>query len=166
MNAEPLKFLDPSKVRIWMPENAAHPRAEIEGDRCLPEARIRCAFPLSKPNEFFSLQDGAGKEVGLLSSLEGMDADSLAVVRGVLDRVYFTPKIASIEDLRQDAGMWKFSVKTQRGDTEFYVRNWRDSSHEIQLKRWVISSVDGLRFEIPDIEALDAKSQLLLERLF
>ncbi len=61
--------------------------------------------------------------------------------------------------------MWRFSVSTGRGDAEFYVRNWRDSAHEVSPGRWLIHSVDGGRFEIPDIGTLDAKSQRLLDQL-
>ena len=79
---------------------------------------------------------------------------------------YFTPTILSIESLRQDGGMWLFKVETQRGPAEFYVRNWRDSSHEISHLRFQIVSVDGQRFEIRDLNALDERSQALLDQLF
>ena len=71
-----------------------------------------------------------------------------------------------IESLVQDAGMWHFKVQTQRGDAEIYVRNWRDSAYETGAGRWQILSVDGLRFTIPDINALDARSQDLLDQVF
>jgi hypothetical protein len=86
-------------------------------------------------------------------------------VNGELDRRYFTPRILRIDFLKQDAGMWKFNVETQRGLAEFYVRNWRDSAHETGGGRWQISSVDGQRYEIQSVEALDARSQALLEQL-
>ena len=57
-------------------------------------------------------------------------------------------------------------VETQRGDAEIYVRNWRDSAYETGAGRWQILSVDGLRFTIPDINALDARSQDLLDQVF
>jgi hypothetical protein len=56
-------------------------------------------------------------------------------------------------------------VRTQRGPSEFYVRNWRDSGFEISPNRWQIHSVDGGRYDIPDLGALDARSQKLMLQL-
>ncbi|HRK21093.1 MAG TPA: DUF1854 domain-containing protein, partial [Fimbriimonadaceae bacterium] len=77
-----------------------------------------------------------------------------------------TPTIRAIDSLRQDGGMWLFKVQTQRGPAEFYVRNWRDSSAEISHNRFQIVSVDGQRFEIRDLNALDDRSQAALDQLF
>ena len=61
--------------------------------------------------------------------------------------------------------MWRFSVQTQRGPAEFFVRNWRDSAVEIATNRWQIMSVDGGRFEIENITRLDAGSLRLMDQL-
>jgi hypothetical protein len=165
MGFEPARYIEPSDVRLFYPPNSSHPRAEIAGDRCLLSVRVKRVFPLSKPDSFYSLQDSSDKEVGIIRSLEGMDAESQKVVEKELDRRYYTPHIERIDVLRHDGGMWLFVVQTQRGKDDFYVRNWRDNSHEIQPGRWQILSVDGRRFEIPKIEDLDARSQHLLEQL-
>ncbi len=149
-----------------MPEAGANLRLEIENDRCLLAAVVRRAFPLSKATEFLSIQDGSGKEVGLLRSIEELDRTSHELVAQELDRRYFTPKILQLRTLKQDGGMWTFDVMTSRGPSQFYVRNWRDSSSEISPGRFIIQSVDGQRFEVPDFDALDSKSQLLIEQLF
>ncbi|HEY0867813.1 MAG TPA: DUF1854 domain-containing protein, partial [Fimbriimonas sp.] len=60
---------------------------------------------------------------------------------------------------------WRFKVRTQRGPAEFYVRNWRDSAHEIQPNRWHINSVDGGRFEIRNLESLDVDSRRLMDQI-
>lgn len=129
-------------------------------------AQFKRAFPLSNPDTFISIQDIADNEVGILESLDGLSAEEREIILDELDRRYFTPSIERIEELRQDAGMWKFVVKTQRGPAEFYVRNWRDSAHEASRGRWQIHSVDGLRFEIRQVDQLDERSQTLLEQLF
>lgn len=102
----------------------------------------------------------------MLKSLDRMKADQRELVLAELDRRYFTPSIERIDDLKQEAGMWRFVVQTQRGATEFYVRNWRDSAFEVSPGRWQIVSVDGLRFEIPKVEDLDGRSQSRLDLLF
>ncbi len=161
-----LTFLHGSKLSISKPEGADNLRVIIADDRCLMAATIRRAFPLSKPTEFLSVQDGSGKEVGVLRSLDELDNESRKLVEQELDRRYFTPKILQLRTLKQEGGMWTFDVVTSRGPSQFYVRNWRDSSSEIAPGRFVIQSVDGQRFEVPNFDALDTKSQTLIEQLF
>lgn len=162
--APTLSYLTAANLRFLPVEGAIHPRLILE-DRCLLAAHFIRVFPLSHPNGFISIQDEKGEEYGILETFVGLDEQSLSLVEAALDRRYFTPTISRIHDLRQDAGMWKFGVETQRGTTEFYVRNWRDSAHETGAGRWQIYSVDGLRFEIKNIDDLDERSQNLLEQL-
>lgn len=165
MVSEPLRYLDPDLVHVVALEGAVHPRVEIDGDRTILSARFRRIFPLSEQDSYISVQDAEGHEVGILRSLGALERSSRDLVRSALERRYFTPPITRILDLRQDAGMWRFHVQTERGEITFYVRNWRDSAHEVQNDRWMITSVDGLRYEITDVEALDARSRNHLERL-
>lgn len=166
MAASTLTYLTSSDIRVIVVPGAVHPRVEIADDRCVLGAQFKRVFPLSNPDKFISIQDQSEHEVGILESLDGLPEDQRKVIVQELDRRYFTPSIERIDDLRQDAGMWKFTVQTQRGATEFYVRNWRDSAHEATPGRWQINSVDGLRFEIRNVYELDERSQTLLEQLF
>jgi hypothetical protein len=165
MGFEPTRFLEPADVHVYYPPDSTHPRVEIAGDRCVLSARIKLLFPLSDPRRFYAVQDADDKEVGVLRSLDGMDKESKQAVSTELDRRYFTPLITQIRTLRQDGGMWLFSVRTQRGPVDFYVRNWRDNSQELQPGRWQIQTVDGQRFQILNVDDLDARSQRLLEQL-
>lgn len=142
-----------------------HLRVEISGDQTILSARIRRAFPSSKPGEYLSIQTGDNKEVAMLRSVDGLDPETRRLVDEELDRRYFTPTISQIFKLRMEAGMWRFVVATQRGETEFYVRNWRDNAFEIAPGRWLIHSVDGGRFEILDLERLDSRSRTLMDQL-
>ncbi|MCW5947833.1 MAG: DUF1854 domain-containing protein [Fimbriimonadales bacterium] len=130
------------------------------------EARVHRCFPFSAPDAFVSIQDGAAKEVGMLATLDGLDADSRRVLDAELDKRYFTPIIRRIVSLKQEASMWRWEVDTQRGRADFYVRGVRDSIHEIAPRRWQILGMDGQRYEIRDFDSLDSRSQTLFENLF
>jgi hypothetical protein len=160
-----LNYLDPGQVQIARTPGATGLRIEIVGDRTILNGKIKRIFPLTHPDKFLSIQEEGDKEVGVLRALDGMDEQSTKLVHEELDRRYFTPTILRIDDLKQDAGMWRFTVETQRGPSQFYVRNWRDNSHEVQPGRWQIHTVDGQRFDIPNLEALDARSKNLLIQL-
>jgi len=161
-----LRYLDGNTITLDRPEGASDMRAIIEGDRCVLGARLRRAFPLSHPDRYFSLQDGEGKEVGILRSLDELDHASRRVAEQEIDWRYFTPKILRLNSVKQEGGLWTFDVLTSRGPIQFYVRNWRDSSSEIAPGRFLIQSVDGQRFEIEDYSRLDTASQVLIEQLF
>jgi hypothetical protein len=160
-----LTYVRANQVRVFPVSGSVHPHVEIEGDRCVIAAQFRLVFPLSHPEKFVSIQDPADNEVAILEDLQEMRPEERDLILAALDRRYFTPSILRIDELKQDAGMWRFAVQTQRGPTEFFVRNWRDSAHEAALGRWQIHSVDGLRFEIRNVEELDERSQNLLEQL-
>lgn len=161
-----IRFLEPRSLRISKPEGAVRLRIEIEDDRCLIDAIVRRAFPMSKTDAYFSVQNAEGEEVGILRSLDDLDNEARKLIEAELDRRYFTPKILQIKSLKQEGGMWTFEVATSRGPCTFFVRNWRDSSHEMSPGRFVIQSVDGQRFEVENYEALDTRSQVLIEQLF
>ena len=162
--AEP-RYFEPAELRASRPQDAVRPRVAIGEESVILAAQIKRVFPLSNPNEFLSIQDGAGKELGILRTVEGLEPGTRQIFSEELDRRYFTPKIEGIEYLKMEAGMWHFKVRTQRGPTEFFVRNWRDSAFEIAPNRWQIHSVDGGRFDIPNLEALDAQSRKLMLQL-
>ncbi len=164
--AQALRFFEADKLRFSLPENAARLRVEVVDEYCLIDAIIRRPFPMSRPSSFLSIQNSKGEEVGMIRSLDDLDNESRKLVEREMDRRYFTPKILQLKSLKQEGGMWTFEVSTSRGPCTFYVRNWRDSSHEMAPGRFIIQSVDGQRFEVPDFDALDQKSQILIEQLF
>ena len=159
------RYLDAKEIRAWRVEGSVRLRVQIADEQTVLSAAVKRSFPLSKQSEFLSILDGAGKEVGILRTLEGLDDESRTELEAHLNRRYFTPQIDAILELSQEAGMWRFRVRTQRGMADFFVRNWRDSAYEISPHRWHIHSVDGGRFEIPNLEALDANSLRLLDQL-
>lgn len=160
-----LRYLSPNEVHLSMPPSAVHPRMELDTETH-DDVKLVAVFPLTRREEYISVIDSEGKEIGILPSLEDMDAASKEIVREQLNRRYFSPEIETIHSLKLEAGMWLFDVTTQRGRMEFYVRGWRDSAHEVTRGHWQISSVDGQRFDILDYEELDERSKTLLDKVF
>lgn len=165
MPYEAVQYLDAKQVRIRIPDGSTRLRVEIIEDRTVLSAKIKRIFPISDPDTYLSVLDGADKEIGVLRNPSELDKDSQAVLKQELDRRYFTPTIKEIRGLKQDGGMWLFNVVTQRGPVSFYVRHWRDNAYEIKPGRWHIQSVDGQRYEIIDLDALDSRSLRLLDQL-
>jgi hypothetical protein len=160
-----VNYREGKDIKAWRVPGSSHLRIELIDDQVILSARIKRFFPLSSPDQFFSIQTADDKEVCVIRKIESCDAETLALITEELDRRYFSPQISRIAEFKTVPGMLSFKVETNRGPIEFYVRNWRDSSYEVEPGRWHITSVDGIRFEIPDLSKLDRRSQWFLERL-
>jgi hypothetical protein len=91
--------------------------------------------------------------------------ESYRVLQEELERRYFIPIIQRIYSLTEEYGQMRWDVETDRGRRVFYVRNWRDNVHELSPVRYLIVAVDGSRYEIRDLNALDGRSRAWLDRL-
>lgn len=128
--------------------------------------RIARAFPLTDPDHYIGLRDAADKDIGMLVDLDGIDADSRRIIAEELERRYFIPVVRRVIRVKEEPGVITWEVETDKGDRTFYIQNLRDAVYEIvPNKRVLLTDKDGLRYEIPDVEALDAKSYTLLARV-
>lgn len=159
-----LKYLTGTEVTLHRRPDSLFLDCKI-GDEEHQNVHLVRAFPLSKPFEMISIRDAENKEYGIIEVVADLDADSKKLAEDELDRRYFTPAITKINSLKNEASMWRFDVETTRGHSDFFVRNWRDNAHELTSGRWQITSVDGGRYEILNLDDLDDRSQILIEQL-
>jgi hypothetical protein len=159
-----IKYVSGDQVKLSRRAESLFLDAKI-GDELHSNVHLIRAFPLSKPHEMISIRDAENKEFGIIESLTTLEPESKTLAEEELDRRYFTPAITKINSLKNEASMWRFNVETTRGPSDFFVRNWRDNAHELTSGRWQITSVDGGRYEILNLDSLDDKSQILIEQL-
>lgn len=159
-----LTYLDPANIELRRREGSLFLDVKID-DVWIENIRLVRAFPLSHTSAFISIRDEENKEFGIIEELSKLASTSRTLAEEELDRRYFTPAITKIKALKNDASMWWFDVETTRGPSDFYVRNWRDNAHELTPGRWQITSVDGGRYEILNLDELDERSQILIEQL-
>jgi len=164
-----IRWLDPTGVVIERLPDSVLVRIRLPNGEVYEDVQFARAFPLSHANEYISVlrREERDKfvEVGMFHTLEGMPDDSRRILDEELDRRYFTPVIEKIYSLTEEYGQHRWDVLTDRGRRVFYVRNWRDNVHELSPVRYLIVAVDGSRYEIRDLDALDAASRAQLERL-
>lgn len=162
-----LRYLEESTVsiRLALPD-AVRATCEIRGEGRFENVEVLRCFPLTIPDGYVTLIGEDGSEIGIVRDPTLLDEGSQAAMESLLSRRYFTPEIERIERLSQEASLWRWRVMTNRGEVTFYLRSVRDSIHEVAPGRWQIFSVDGQRYEIRDLSALDARSRALFEGLF
>ena len=166
INPFAVRFLDAEPLRLFRTHaEDANVRLTIDGDRSWREVRIACAFPLSKPDQYIGLRDGEDKDIGILKTLDGLDADSRTIVEEELERRYFTPRIERVLSVREDFGVVTWQVETDKGPRRFLVRNLRDSTFPLGANRLMMTDTDGNRYEFPDVRAVEPKAAVILSKV-
>lgn len=122
-------------------------------------------FPLSAGNQYLSLRDREGDEIGIIESLEDLAPAQATLLRDELDRRYFTPLIRRVESLKEEFGYSYWTVDTDAGRRRFTVQSGKNNVTMVGTGRLVIVDVDGNRFEVPDYTRLDRSVMRTLEGL-
>lgn len=157
-----LALLDPTIVLLFRHGGAL--RMTLEGDRSYLRIVLVRSFPLSDPDRYWGLLDGAGKEIGVIPEPSKLCPESRAAANEELEKRYFIPLIQRVVRTKEDYGSIVWTVETDKGDRVFTVRNMKDSIVELGGQRLLLVDVDGNRYEIPDMRQLDPKSYDLILR--
>jgi hypothetical protein len=151
-------FLDPAKTRFERAPDATL-RVEIEGDRCGLRVQVLRAFPLKFPETFIALRDGAGKDIGVIEDLKTVPQPALGWLRGELFKRYFLPQVEAIHDITERFGTGIWDLQTDRGRRTITTAAMNEAVYEISPNRFLITDVEGNRYEIKDLSALDAMTR-------
>lgn len=124
---------------------------------------VRC-FPLTHPSLWVSLCDRDGREVILLETLDGLDAQGRALLLGELQRREFMPQVLQVLSIQpEDADPSEWRVRTDRGEVSFTLPG-EDNARQLSGGTWVLSDAHGIRYRVADVRAMDPESRRLLAR--
>ncbi|HPE95246.1 MAG TPA: DUF1854 domain-containing protein, partial [Bacillota bacterium] len=104
-----------------------------------------------------------GNEYGIIRSLSELDEKAVAIVSEALSRKYYSPEITKILNVKERFGYSYWDVETDHGSLSFTLQDTFRSIVRISDRRIFITDIDGNRFNISDIEALDRKSYRHIE---
>ena len=180
-------FLDIVKITYFTPENAKFYRTpggfaglnaflpkvgaddlkEQEDGECIWQYLGRVcfhrAFPYELPDEFISVLDKDSKEFGIIRRLSDFDDGSAAIISAELARKYFAPHITKVHSVKERFGYSYWEVESDRGPLSFAMHDTFRNIAKITESRVVLTDVDGNRYEIDDVLALDGKSYRKIE---
>ena len=139
-----MKYLEAQNLRIT--RSGTRLQMTITGKGSFPQVEIVKIFPHSYPNEYIWLGDGT-EEIGILRTIDELDADSKQAVAQELARRYFTPVIKKVNriDVKRDSMKW--DVLTDRGEVTFRTKGLQDCLTEIG-GRPVLTDVSGNRYHL------------------
>jgi|SoiMethySBSTD1v2_1073268.scaffolds.fasta_scaffold439073_2 hypothetical protein len=164
----PLKFrpsthLTPSPVRFTLKrdqwgqlEFIAH-----DGTRHAPIVAVPL-FPISVPDSWISIRSASGDELACIEDPKSLEPDVWQLLREELARREFVPVIKRIVRVSGNSEPCEWQVETDRGPTRFVLKS-EDDVRRISEIQIVIVDAHGTRYQIPDINAVDAKSRRIVE---
>jgi hypothetical protein len=157
-----LRVLDLSRLELF--RYAGVTRLTLGDDLSYVRVSVVRMFPVSDPNHYYGFLDGGGKDIGVVEEPTRMLPASRTVAEEELDKRYFMPVVERIVEIREDYGTLVCTVDTNRGRKTYLIRSIKDNVVELPGGRMIVTDVDGNRFEFPDVNALDARSQNSLMR--
>lgn len=133
-----------------------------EEGKCEPKTYDRIflhrAFPFDYPYSYISVLDNDSNELGIIADIDALGEEYAQMLRNELDRKYYTPVIKSIDSVKDKFGYTYWKVTTDEGPLEFVMRDTFSNLLKVGGGRVFVNDIDGNRYEIPDLEALDHKS--------
>ena len=132
-------------------------------DRDCPRVTAARALPFSQPERFISIRDEEDKELGIIGDLADFPEDQRALVREALRLRYFTPRILEIRSVKEKMGSLYLDVRIEGGERVFAVKDYSRDLRAIDERRLMIVDVEGNRYIIEDLGALDIRSRRRIE---
>lgn len=164
----PARTLAELSVTVWLtPENATfyikNDFLYIKTDSYEGRAFLCRQFPFELEWEFISVMNDEQAEVGIIKSISLFDKEGEALLRTELARRYYAPVIDKILGVKERYGFSYWRVHTAEGNVNFTLHDTYRSIIRAGGGRVVLLDVNGNRFEIPNVEALDRKSYKKIE---
>jgi len=123
------------------------------------------AFPYAAEEEYISVRDTEGDEIGMIRDLDELAEASRGCVKAALAKRYFAPKIRTIESMDEKSGHVYWDVITDAGFRRFTVKCGGHPIRRVSATRYRIFDVEGNRFEIDDIHRFPKKFLKTIESL-
>ncbi|MBM3496223.1 MAG: DUF1854 domain-containing protein [Armatimonadetes bacterium] len=140
-------------------------RLTVGDDRSYPTVRATWAAPMSRPNRYLCLLDGKGSEIAMIEDPDSLPRLSREAVRRELRNRYLTASVQCVIECKQEFGTTYWCVETDRGVREFVTQSLQENAQWLSDTHLVLVDVDGNRFDVPDVTALDARSRKLLHAI-
>jgi hypothetical protein len=167
-----LRYLDPEEVRVWRGEDGRVYCTIADRLTVLTPMFIR-SHPLSDRERYLSIRGvetkersvAMGREFGLLRDWHRLDPESRGIVQADLERRYLHPKVVAILSVRDYPGVQVCEFDTDRGRREATLRDVRDNVVYLGRSRILITDAEGNRYDVVNVDELDADSQARLARI-
>lgn len=153
--------LDPAAVSLK--KHGDKIEALIHGETTFVD-RLARAFPHSNPDQFVSLMDELGHEIGIIENPKKLDDASRNLLEAELKAIYFVPTISAITSVVSQGTGSQWTVDTDDGEYTFRILG-RDALKGNEPPAVEITDEHGKRYRIDNYWDLDAESRDLTSEL-
>lgn len=133
------------------------------GDKTYNRVKLSRILPFSEPFKYISVSEISGEEIGIIRDISRLPENQQELLKAELDSRYYCPEISVIETIKEKMGYYYFDVKIGEYKKIFAVKDISRSIRQINQESIIITDVDGNRYLIPDIWAINAKSRRKIE---
>ncbi len=141
-----VRYFNPEDIHVFE-QNGAF-RLTLPGDRTYVSLMAYRTFPLSRPEEYISLRSER-EEIGMIRSLKGFEKETCRIIRELLNRRYFVPRVRRIVSAKERYGGMIWTLDTDRGIKTIITKGIHEALSENSSGFYFITDVEGNRFEVP-----------------
>jgi hypothetical protein len=154
----PTPLLDPKSLNLFFsPKDRL--RLTVGAEYSYPTVKPAWASPLNYPGRYLSLLNGKGEEIVLIADPHDLHPAARDAVMEEVARRYLTSIIVRVLDARSEFGATYWHVETDRGFRDFVTQSLQENAQWLSPKHLMLIDVDGNRFELVDVTALDDGSR-------
>lgn len=124
---------------------------------------LRRTLPIHEPMRYISVADHENKEIGILASVETLDAGQRNIVVNELDNRYYSPEVLEILSVKDKLGYVYIEMRVKNKSQKTYVKSCaiKDVNKNIRMlgeNSLIIFDVDGNRYIVENLSGLDKNS--------
>ncbi len=137
---------------------------EEDDNKTYDRVFLHRAFPHELLWEYISVLGEESREIGLIYNIADFDDETVQLLKTEIERKYYSPVVEQIESVKERYGFsyWKIKAKDGRILTFTMQDTFRNIVHTGDDSALLID-VDGNRYTIQSISALDRKSYRKIE---
>jgi hypothetical protein len=127
------------------------------------QVRIIRAFPISDPENGFSIVNQDGHELVWFESFNQLSDENQRIAQSSLEQIEFIPVISKITDLNTYALPSIWDIETDRGITKLKLKTEQDI-RRVSSEALLITDANGIQYLIKNRKTLDKFSKKVLDR--
>ena len=163
--AAQVRRLESSNARFFMKNGfLALTLKDGEEEKTYDRVFLHRDFPFEFLWQYISVLGDDNKERGLINDINDFDNDTSALLKTELERKYYSPVVKSVDSLKERYGFsyWKVTLTDDR-EVNFTMQDTFKNIIRTSEDGAILLDVDGNRFVIKSIAALDRKSYRRIE---
>lgn len=126
------------------------------------EVELHRMFPITGLDKYIALMDSEGNEIAVIRNVDDLSPDSRKVVKNCLKEYYMMPRITQFIEMSERFKIWMWTAETDKGICTFEIRNHLTAIKPLYDGRVLIKDANDNRYEIPDVNKLDKRSQQMI----